>query len=198
MSKARPKQIDARRKTSTSRGGARPQFLDPRRIEGALREVAGAAEKAGTRIALAGGCALQLYGSPRFTQGIDLLVDGTIPGIRSQGALSFGGVQGVTGDGVPVDLIDRADQYAALYADALRDASRIPDVPAPVVTLPYLAAMKMVAGRGKDEQDLEFILLDSGAKLADVLRVVRRHLGLYAVDELKSFKKIAQWRRRQS
>ncbi len=196
---ARSPSDTSRRRGSQGRPStlARPSFLDPARIEAALAEVADRAKRAGTRIALAGGCALQLYGSDRFTQDVDLLVDGPIPGMRSRGALSFGGVRTVAGNGVPVDLIARDDQYATLYAEALLAAHRIPGVPVPVLTLPYLAAMKLAAGRGKDESDLEFILCDIGAPWKAIRRVIREHLGLYALDEITSIRAIAVWKRKQ-
>ncbi len=185
-----------RRSGGAARGVVRPAFLDPARIEAALAQIAGAAARAGTHVALAGGCALQLYGSDRFTQDVDLLVDGRVPGLRPRGDLSFGGVRTVAENGVPVDLIARADQYAPLYADALTHAQPMRGVPVLVVTLPYLAAMKLAAGRDKDESDLAFVLCDTDVAWPAVRAVVKAYLGIYAVDELTSIRQVAAWQRK--
>jgi hypothetical protein len=55
--------------------------------------------------------------------------------------------------------------------------------------------MKMVAGRGKDAQDLQFILLDSGVSYKKLRSVVAEHLGEYAADELDALKQTAAWER---
>ena len=67
-------------------------------------------------------------------------------------------------------------------------------VPLPVVTPEYLVAMKMVAGRPKDETDVRYLVLleDFDAQRAE--DVVRRHLGRYAVRELRSLIEEARWR----
>jgi hypothetical protein len=192
---SKPKRTGAQKRRSSS-GEGRSTFLDPSKIDEALAEVASEA-RGSTNVALAGGCALQLYGSPRFTQDIDLLVDGGIPGFQARGELAFGGICTVASNGVPIDLIERDDEYALLYADALASAGSIPGVPVRVVTLPYLAAMKLAAGRGKDEQDLEFILCDSGASWKTICAVIRKHLGLYAVKEIESLRSILAWKRKR-
>jgi hypothetical protein len=173
------------------------RFLDPARTENAIDQVAALAMREGTRIALAGGCAMQLHGSDRFTQDVDVLAERALDGMDSIGPLSFGGIRSKAKNGVPVDVIVRDDQYQELYTCALDAAARIPGSRIPVVTLPYLAAMKLAAGRDKDQSDLEFILCDSGEPRARVRSVVREHLGLYAADEIDSIFEVAKWKRRR-
>lgn len=190
----------------SNKGNRKTAFLDPAAIDVALARIAAATKQdpicQPIAVALAGGCALQLYGSPRFTQDVDLIAAEdlhAIRGIRTTGRLSFGGKSLVTKEGTPIDVIVRSDQYADLYAEALIFAKRLPGSPIRVVTLPYLAAMKLAAGRGKDEQDLEFILCDASsrdAKYADVRAIVKQHLGVYAADELDAFRDLAKWRRK--
>jgi predicted LPLAT superfamily acyltransferase len=61
----------------------------------------------------------------------------------------------------------------------------------------YLAAMKMVARRTKDEADLE-ALIDSGElDLNEARQVVQRLLGDYAADDLESYIQTSPLRRRK-
>jgi hypothetical protein len=182
------------------RSSRRARFLDPAKIEVAINEVGAIVRNAHVGIALAGGCALQLYGSDRFTADVDFVLNGYPPLSQSQlprkGVLAFGGLKTSAPNGVPVDLIVRDDQYANLYDEALDHAGRLAGVSVPVITLPYLGAMKMVAGRGKDQQDLQFILLDSGVSYKKLRSVVAEHLGVYAADELDALKQTAAWERK--
>ena len=174
---------------------SRHRFLDPARIEAALTEAADVAKKGRVKVALAGGVALQLYGSDRFTADLDLVADRYPSDIKRRDVLTFGGVRTAL-SGVPVDFIVRDDQYADLYDEAIERAQRVAGVPVPVVTLPYLAAMKMAAGRGKDEQDLHFILSRPGVSYRAIREVIARHLGPYAGDELDAIRTIAAWEKR--
>lgn len=172
------------------------RFLDPAKIDTAIAEVTAAAKKEHVRIALAGGCALQLHGSDRFTADVDFVANSFIANLPNKGNLSFGGTKSVTTNGVPVDIIVRSDLYQDLYDEALTAARRIAGTNIPVITLPYLGAMKMVAGRGKDEQDLKWILTDSDVSYSALRTVVKKHLGPYAADELDATRKIAAWEKK--
>ena len=55
--------------------------------------------------------------------------------------------------------------------------------------------MKMVAGRAKDEADVRFLVLTDDFNLPFGGEIVRRHLGAYAVKELRSIIAEATWRR---
>jgi hypothetical protein len=176
----------------------RTRFLDPAAIDATLAEIARAVDA--RKVALAGGVALQTWGSDRFTADVDVISSTTIPilTLTRKGPLAFGGDRAIARNGVPVDVIRRADDYKQLYGGALASATRVEGVPLRVVTLPFLAAMKMAAGRGKDKADLEWILVESGAKYADVRRVVRDYLGTYAATELDANLDLARWQKRRS
>jgi hypothetical protein len=183
---------------STPRGRGKPakppisRFLDPAKIDSALAKVAEIAASEGLRLALAGGAALQLYGSDRFTRDVDIAADRCPQGVKRRGILAFGGIKTALA-GVATDFIVRDDQYAALYDEAIEHAHHVTGSPVPVVTLPYLAAMKMVAGRGKNEQDLHFALTHPRLNYKIARAVVAQHLGPYAADELDAIRDVARW-----
>jgi len=51
-------------------GPRRKKFLDASQITGAITEAAAIARKQHVRVALAGGCAMQIHGSDRLTAGL--------------------------------------------------------------------------------------------------------------------------------
>lgn len=184
-------------KTTAHATTVQAKFLDPARVNAALSEVATVTRKDGVRVALLGGVALQLYGSDRFTTDLDVVAsgypdpNGPLP---TKGVLTFGGVQSEASNGVPVDLIIRDDERAELYDAALENAQRIAGVPIPVVTLPYLGAMKLASGRAKDIQDLEFILRSNPKIYNQIKKLVRKYLGEFEVEELESIKNTIEWK----
>ena len=177
--------------------GRSKRFLAPETLDEAAREVAALAHDENIPVALIGGYALQLYGSPRLTGDVDVVADGLIEALPEGEPLSFGGVQTESPNGVPVDLVLRDDDYAALYEEALVRAVDLQDAPMPVVRLEYLAAMKMGAGRARDGADLEWIILRSGADLSAVRRIVKQYLGLYAAREFDRLVEEARWKSSQ-
>ena len=179
-------------RTSSSK---KTRFLDPEEIERGIGEVAQLATAQAVRVALIGGAALQLLGSDRLTKDIDFAADRLIDGLAEQGVLDFGGIKATTSSGVPVELVIRDDKYRALYEAAVDHATRIEGVPVVVVRGEYLIAMKMVAGRPKDDADLEFLIADGGVDLERAKAVVSEHLGPYAVDELERYCDGVAWRR---
>ena len=176
-------------------GSKRKRFLSPAEAEAAIAEVAHFAQEEGVRLALAGGHAMQLYGSDRFTTDVDFVADSFITRLPRKGTLSFGGTKSKASNNVPVDLIVRTDQYADLYDEALEHAQRLPGVPVQVITLPYLGAMKLEAHRGKDLQDLSFILTESGVDYKKLRSVVVKHLGEDAGEDLDAYQLSAKWER---
>lgn len=142
--------------------------------------------------AIAGGLAMQIWGSPRLTGDLDLVADSSL-GYEGD-PLTFGGVRTLE-EGIKLDVIVRDDEWEELYADALTRAVEVDEVPLPVVTPEYLAAMKMVAGRPKDDADLRYLVLSEDFDFEEAEKVVRAHLGLYAVRELHAVKAEAEWRR---
>jgi len=146
----------------------------------------------GGEVALAGGLAMQVWGSPRLTGDLDVVANS---GLGYQGPeLSFGGVR-THERGIDLDVIVRDDEWQGLYEEALTEAVNVRGVPMPVITPEYLAAMKMVAGRTKDEGDVRYLVLMEGFDRKKAETIVRRHLGPYAVKEFRSLIDEAAWRR---
>lgn len=143
-------------------------------------------------VAVAGGLAMQVWGSPRLTGDLDVVACRTL-GYEGD-PLVFGGVRTRVGS-VRTDIIVRSDEWRRLYVDALANAVKVDGFPAPVVTPEFLVAMKMVAGRSKDEGDVRYLVLteDFDRKLAET--IARDYLGPYAVKELRAVIAEAEWRR---
>lgn len=168
-------------------------MLDPAAITRALAEIAEATQ-GGPTIALAGGVALMFYGSDRFTKDIDIISGfETVPPWPRITPLSFGGYQTTAPSGAPVDVMVRTDDFALLFADALVCAMPVAGCPVLVASREHIAAMKMVAGRKKDEADLEFLILRGGLDIQRARVVIRRTLGAYAVKEFEQQVAIIQW-----
>lgn len=171
--------------------GISKKFLEPELIREALQQVGriAAAEKA--HVALAGGCAMQLYGSDRLTTDVDILSDTRLRSsqkwspdrLLSGKPLSFGGEQTKAPNGVPLDIIRRDDEVQSLYEEALDKSVRIRGVPILVVQPEYLAAMKFEAQRIKDELDLAFLISSKSIDLKKTRKIIYKHLGWYAARE---------------
>lgn len=182
--------------TSSREGPARmPSTEELNRVALLACEVAG---RQGLRVAVAGGMAMNHYGSPRLTKDVDVLGNG-LPseeaGLTRKAPVSFGGVTFATPDGIDMDWIVREDEYRALYEAALEAA-----IPASggfsVVTPEHLAAMKFATLRPKDYEDLMYLLGEPG--VVDLERagaLVRRHLGgRFASDQFAAAIEEARWR----
>ena len=79
-------------------------------------------EREGLRVAVAGGLAMILYGSPRLTKDVDVVSRGVPPApaeLTRGEPLSFGGYTFGTPMGIDLDWIVRDDDYRALYEEAL-------------------------------------------------------------------------------
>jgi hypothetical protein len=148
----------------------------------------------GASVALVGGLALQHLGSDRLTGDVDFVSD-LVPGGFEGKPLSFGGKSGFGPSGVPVDLIVRDDEYAALYREALEKSRFSRTLEMSVVRPEYLTAMKMAAGRPKDEIDLLFLLTSDKVNLPVAREIVLQHLGVYAAREFDAILLEAQWRK---
>lgn len=162
-------------------------------------ELLDAAKRVGSRAetptdspAIVGGLAMQIWGSPRLTADIDVIADDDL-GYEGE-PLTFGGVRTREG-GVKLDVIVRSDEWEDLYAGALKEAVEVEGVPMPVVTPEFLVAMKMVAGRPKDEIDVRYLVLLKDFDTARAERIARDYLGPYGVKELRAITAEAEWRR---
>ena len=165
--------------------------LDPKLLVEAAAEIEAMAEDQQTAVALVGGFALQYFGSARLTGNIDVISSAPLIALEPTAQLNFGGQKAIASNGVPVDVIVRNDDFVALYEDSL---AHLVDVGAPMLLVQpeYIAAMKMVAGRRRDEDDLDFLIRDQVIDIAKATRVIRQHLGAYAAKEFTSFVKVAK------
>jgi hypothetical protein len=147
------------------------------------------------RVVLIGGLALQLYGSPRLTGDIDVLAKRPVPALKPEKELSFGGYKSTTPNNVPVDVVIRDDDFKSLYNAALSHASHLKGIPIQVAKLEYLTAMKFVIDRPQDEADFNFIVTSTNVSIDQTEKIVRKHLGVYAVQEFRSSVEIARWKK---
>jgi hypothetical protein len=182
---------------SSSKKSKALKFLDPNEITTAINEIAALAQRSHVAIALAGGAAMQVHGSDRFTKDVDFIADHVPIGLRGdESMLSFGGVSALSPGGVPVDVIVRDDDQHDVYMHALEHADEYDDLPMRVVSAEWMIPLKMLAGRGKDLQDLEFLLLDAeDCDLKRARKIVKDEIGLYGVREFDALLVELKWKR---
>jgi len=179
--------------TSSSRKARR--LLGSDDIEAGLAELAAISSKSRVEIMLVGGVALHFYGSERLTADLDVVAQAPLPsGLVDEGRLTFGGTKTRTPGGIPVDWIDRDDDCAEVYAEALQYRRVIEGVPLPLASPEYLAAMKMIAGRDRDEIDLIALLQSGEVDVPKARRMIKRLLGAYAAQDFDGRVEEAAWR----
>lgn len=171
------------------------KFLTGGQIEMAIDEVLQLAKAQNVEVAVAGGVAMQLYGSDRLTRDVDFLGTGIVDGLTGAKRLAFGGVKGTTRGGTPVDIIVRNDEVEGLYVEALATAKFVSDLKVLVVRPEYLAAMKLYADRSKDQEDLRILLYHREVELNAARKIIRQHLGAFAVKDFNSRVDEVDWLR---
>jgi predicted TIM-barrel fold metal-dependent hydrolase len=170
------------------------KFLDPKEIEEAITEVAELARTGEVDVALVGGAAMEIYGSDRLTKDIDFAVDMHIPGLPVLRPLTFGGFASETSQKIPIDVIVRDDAYADLYREAIEHAVDA-GLPVKVVTPEHLAALKMAAGRVKDELDLKKLIELNAVDVPKTRKIIKTYLGEYAARTFDAIIDEIAWRR---
>jgi hypothetical protein len=126
-------------------------------------EVAKAAVKAareqGIVCALAGGLAMHLYGFTRATMDVDMVASAPL-NWTAKDKLSFGGETYPASTGkreIDLDWIVRDDFFREFYEAALRDAIEM-DEGLAILTPVWMVILKYIAGRGKDQIDLLWLV----------------------------------------
>jgi hypothetical protein len=161
--------------------------------QAAMLEALAALDALNVEHALIGGLAISYYGVERYTKDVDFVV-GVETTLRATAQfhdkdprpLRIGGVSIMTTSGVRVDFIDRREEYKALFEEALKAAieygprATIGEYAVPVVPLPYLIALKQVAGRAQDEADLAFLLRQEHLDYKRTRDIIYRHAGDFA------------------
>lgn len=160
-------------------------------VKDAVTDVVEKAKAEGVDAALCGGFAMRAYGSKRLTEDIDLAVT-KLPSFAKGEPLAIGGVS-VKFDEVEIDFIKRNDEYKSLYSAAIAKAKVHPEFGVKVVAPEYLVAMKMVAGRQKDELDLYYLLSSVKLNAALLKQVVSQFLGTYGWTSVVQQAKVAKW-----
>jgi len=137
-------------------------LLDEESAISAIETVAEVAEENGVEWALVGGLAMGFYGGDCRTKNIAFIAENPLP-LESVGNLVQGGERykiKTSNKEVNVDWITRKDEFKPLFAEALKEAVKIKDVP--VLTPEWLVILKFIAGRFKDQEDAVFLLSRPG------------------------------------
>lgn len=175
-------------------------FLDSAQINAGLRELAAA--RPGP-LAVMGGVAGQLYGTRRLTADIDVLALSPLAGFPDHGPLALNdtsmcGYSSSTRTGIPLDVLLPGRDLRALAIEAIRAARTTAEVPVPVLRPEHWAAFKLMAARGKDEDDLKAAIQAGLLDTETTRRVIEKHLGLYARQEFDAIVSLARWEQQGS
>ena len=172
---------------------SRTKFIDPKVVDETLAEVANIARLEGVKVVVIGGVAMMVYGSDRMTKDVDVAtVDEYLAELTPIRQLTFGGFVGRTPGGREVDLVVRSDDYRDLYEEAVSLAGD-EGLPLLVVSPEHLLALKMAAGRGKDELDVKFLLGSGRVDYTAARWIVKKYLGEYAARVLDSLRDEVEW-----
>jgi hypothetical protein len=159
-----------------------------------------ALEKQRALFALIGGLALEAWGIPRATKGVDFAVPVGVAESASEALrmpttevrpLRIGGV-GVRDAqrGLRIDLVDRRFHFGSLFQEAIREANasgrkaRVGGHDVSLVSLEFLLAMKLVSGDPKDDIDVRRILQREELQYAMARQIVESHLGAASSNRL--------------
>jgi hypothetical protein len=145
-------------------------------------EVAGKAVKMAQEnkieCALCGGLAMYEYGFARATANVDFIAAARLP-LPATRELEMGGVAYMVQAGeekeIEVEWIIRADDKKEVYEAALAGATSTEDG-LPIITAEWMIILKYLAGRGKDQIDLLWLLREEG--LVD-RESIRQHLNIF-------------------
>ncbi len=178
--------------------GKRRKMLGTAEIDQGLAEIAQIAQANNLPVLLVGGVAMHCYGSERLTSDLDIVSSaGLPPPLVAEGPLSLGGTRTHTPSGVPLDWINRNDveDFIRLFDEALQYGTTVPGVPIRVVSAEYLSAMKLIAGRQKDDLDLTALLQLGVVDVPKATLLISRLLGAYAGKDFRSRAAQAAWLR---
>ena len=127
-------------------------------------EIVKQARKLKVDCALCGGLAMHIYGFTRATVDVDFVAAQKLP-LPVSKKLQMGGetyqVQVKDEKKVDVDWIVRDDDKREVYEAALADAVLTEDE-LPIITPEWMVILKYLAGRGKDQIDLLWLLREEG------------------------------------
>ena len=133
--------------------------------------------------AICGGLAMHLYGFVRATVDVDFIASQKLP-LKALKALQIGGeTYQIALDKekqVDIDWIVRNDDKQEIYAAALANAD-FTEEGLPVITPEWMVILKYLAGRGKDQIDLMWLLRERGLVDRQLVKSnIRELFGRYA------------------
>lgn len=138
-------------------------------------KVVSKAEENSVTCALCGGLAMHVYGFTRATVDVDFIASAKLP-LPVARELEMGGeayaVRSADAKEIDVDWIIRADDKKEVYDAALAGATSTEDG-LPIITPEWMVILKYLAGRGKDQIDLLWLLREEG--LVD-REMVKQHI----------------------
>jgi hypothetical protein len=149
----------------------------------AAKIVSLAAAEAKSKVAICGGLALHIFGFTRSTKDVDLLGEKPLS-FKELKKLNFGGIAYevlVDGTAIEVDLIIRSDEIQELYQQALDTAKVNKTIGLRVVSPEFMVILKYLAGRGKDQIDLMWLLReDSLVDRTKVKAIISKQMGKHS------------------
>ena len=138
-------------------------------------EIVKEARKQKIDCALCGGLAMHVYGFTRATVDVDFIAAERLP-LPASKKLQMGGetyqIQTGSEKTIEIDWIIREDDKQEIYKAALAGATTTEDG-IPIITSEWMVILKYLAGRGKDQIDLQWLLREEG--LVD-RAVVKQHI----------------------
>ena len=138
-------------------------------------EIVEEARKRKVDCALCGGLAMHIYGFTRATVDVDFIAAERLP-LPVSRKLQLGGetyqLPTATEKKIDIDWIVREDDKQDIYRAALAGATSTEDG-LPIITTEWMVILKYLAGRGKDQIDLLWLLREEG--LVD-RALVKQHL----------------------
>jgi hypothetical protein len=142
----------------------------------AANEIVKEARKQKIECALCGGLAMHVYGFTRATVDVDFIAAERLP-LPASKKLQMGGETyqlqtGSENKKIDIDWIIRDDDKQEIYKAALAGATSTEDG-IPIITPEWMVILKYLAGRGKDQIDLLWLLREEG--LVD-RELVKQHI----------------------
>jgi len=122
------------------------------------------AETANVTCAICGGLAMHLYGFVRATVDVDFVASQKLPMTASKTLRIGGETYQILLDHekqVDIDWIVRSDDKREIYEAALANAD-VTEEGLPIITPEWMVILKYLAGRGKDQIDLMWLLREQG------------------------------------
>jgi hypothetical protein len=149
----------------------------------AAAEILKKAQNLNVKCAICGGLAMHLYGFIRATVDVDFVASQKLP-LKANKALQIGGetyqIEVGSERQVDIDWIVRNDDKQEIYEAALANAD-VTEEGLPIITPEWMVILKYLAGRGKDQIDLLWLLREEGLVNRETVKNnIKQLFGRYA------------------